>query len=225
MAQSVVIIDYGSGNLRSAAKAFERAITETGSNLRVVVTNDPKQVQSADRIVLPGVGAFGDCMAGLVAIDGMIDALVDVVIHKAQPFLGICVGMQLMATTGYEHGEHAGLGWIPGYVELIKPAKTLESPGDSQGNPLKIPHMGWNTLQLLIEHPVFSGIADGSHVYFVHSNHLVPEDSKHCLSVVEYGGAVTAVVGRDNMVGVQFHPEKSQASGIDLICNFLTWRP
>lgn len=225
---SIAIIDYGSGNLRSAAKAFERVIAEKGLNIAVVLTSDPKQVQAADRIVLPGVGAFGDCMAGLGAIDGMIDTLNDVVVSGGRPFLGICVGMQLMASKGIEHGDHAGLGWIGGTVQLIEPntpSDTVPSnPLPGAGN-LKIPHMGWNTLRVLQNHSIFDGIPEDSHVYFVHSNHFVTDDESHRLAVVDYGGEITAVVGRDNMIGVQFHPEKSQNAGLQLISNFLDWNP
>ena len=218
MAQTVAIIDYGSGNLRSAAKAFERVIAESGSDLRVLVTSDPEQVRSAGRIVLPGVGAFADCMAGLSAIEGMTDALKDTALRDGRPFLGICVGMQLLATTGHEYGVHAGLGWIPGRVEIIKPDDTS----------LKVPHMGWNTVRFSQGHPVFEGLAEGDHdphVYFVHSNHFIPDNPLHRLGVADYGGEIAAVVGCDNILGTQFHPEKSQASGLKFIANFLNWKP
>ena len=213
---SVVIIDYGSGNLRSAAKAFEHAVAAAGLDLAVDVTARADDVESASHVVLPGVGAFADCKQGLEALPGMVDALERAVVQQARPFLGICVGMQLLATTGREHGEHAGLGWIPGEVVALEPADPS----------LKIPHMGWNELSLKGPgHPVFEGIAAGSHAYFVHSYGYACADPAHVLATVEYGGAVTAVVGRDNMVGTQFHPEKSQATGLRLITNFLTWRP
>ncbi len=213
---SVVIIDYGSGNLRSAAKAFEHAVAAAGLDLTVDITARADDVGRASHVVLPGVGAFADCKQGLEALPGMVDALERAVVRQAKPFLGICVGMQLLATTGREHGEHAGLGWIPGEVVALEPADPS----------LKIPHMGWNELCLKgPSHPVFEGIAAGSHAYFVHSYGYACADPAHVLATVEYGGAVTAVVGRDNMVGTQFHPEKSQATGLRLITNFLTWRP
>ncbi|MCW0235448.1 MAG: imidazole glycerol phosphate synthase subunit HisH [Ferrovibrio sp.] len=212
----VALIDYGSGNLRSAAKAIQRAADENTLTLDLKVTARVEDVVTADAIVLPGVGAFADCYRGLSSLDGMIDALNDQVITKAKPFLGICVGMQLMASVGREHGEHKGLGWIDGAVELLMPAdKTL-----------KIPHMGWNQLSLLQpEHPVLAGIAPGAHAYFVHSYHLVPRDRAAVLAEAEYGGPVVAAVQRNNMVGTQFHPEKSQATGLRLLANFLRWRP
>ncbi len=213
---SVVIIDYGSGNLRSAAKAFEHAVAAAGLDLTVDITARADDVGRASHVVLPGVGAFADCKQGLEALPGMVDALERAVVRQARPFLGICVGMQLLATTGREHGEHAGLGWIPGEVVALEPADPS----------LKIPHMGWNESCLKgPSHPVFEGIAAGSHAYFVHSYGYACADPAHVLATVEYGGAVTAVVGRDNMVGTQFHPEKSQATGLRLITNFLTWRP
>ncbi|HAA92333.1 MAG TPA: imidazole glycerol phosphate synthase subunit HisH, partial [Rhodospirillaceae bacterium] len=190
---TVAIIDYGSGNLHSAAKAFECQATE-----KVLVTSDPAQVLTADRIVLPGVGAFADCKRGLAAVDGMEEALRQTVIEKGRPFLGICVGMQLMATTGLEYGEHSGFDWIAGTVAPISP----------QGDRLKIPHMGWNTLRECVSHPVFEGLEAGSDVYFVHSYHFEPENDADLLATTDYGGALTAAVGRDNMIGTQFHPEK-----------------
>ena len=216
---SVAIIDYGSGNLRSAAKAFERAAAEAGTGHRIVVTAEPGDIAAADRVVLPGVGAFADCRRGLLAIDGMLDALDDAVIARGRPFLGICVGMQLMATRGLEHGETAGFGWIPGTVTAIAPSDPA----------LKIPHMGWNELDIRASgHPLFAGLAasgEKPHAYFVHSYHLAAEDPGHVLATVEYGGAITAAVGRDNLAGTQFHPEKSQAVGLRLIANFLAWAP
>ncbi|MBT4018390.1 MAG: imidazole glycerol phosphate synthase subunit HisH [Alphaproteobacteria bacterium] len=213
---TVAIIDYGSGNLRSAAKAFERMVRETGRSDDILVTSDADVVRQSDHIVLPGVGAFADCRRGLYAVDGMVDALQHVVVDKGQPFLGICVGMQLMATVGREHGEHAGLDWIKGDIVPLSPADAS----------LKVPHMGWNDLQIKEnQHPVLSGIDTGDHVYFVHSYHLRTEDPAHILATVDYGEAVTAIVGRDNLIGTQFHPEKSQQVGLHLIANFLNWKP
>lgn len=212
---TVAIIDYGSGNLRSAAKAFERRAAELGTGDSVVVTSDPGAVAKADRIVLPGVGAFADCRRGVGALDGMMDALTEAVLRRGRPFLGICVGMQLMATRGLEHGETPGFGWIPGEVERL-------APNDPE---LKVPHMGWNELLITMPHPVLAGIEPGAHAYFVHSYHLRVRVPEHRLAHVHYGQMVTAVVGRANMVGTQFHPEKSQATGLRLIANFLSWRP
>ena len=203
---TVAIIDYGSGNLHSAAKAFERQASE-----KVLVTASPEEILGADRIVLPGVGAFDDCKKGLAAVDGLIDALEYAVIKKAKPFLGICVGMQLMATTGLEHGKHDGFGWISGTVRPICLAdKTL-----------KIPHMGWNELLLRTPHPVLKNLPPDPDVYFVHSFHFQPDDITDLIAVTEYSGNVTAAVGRENMIGTQFHPEKSQRFGAKLIANFL----
>ncbi|MEM1300597.1 MAG: imidazole glycerol phosphate synthase subunit HisH [Pseudomonadota bacterium] len=207
------IIDYGSGNLRSASKAFERMALETGGG-EIVVTSDPEAVAKADRIVLPGVGAFLDCRDGLMAVDGMFEAVRERV-AAGTPFLGICVGMQLMATRGLEHEETPGFNWIPGDVEELRP----EDPT------LKIPHMGWNDLFEVADHPVLAGIAPGSHAYFVHSFHLKTADPAHCLATARHGQQLTAMVGRDNMVGTQFHPEKSQETGLRLIANFLAWNP
>lgn len=213
---SVVIVDYGSGNLRSAAKAFERAMGEADAGGEIVVSSDPGAVVAADRVVLPGVGAFADCRRGLDAVPGMVEALIRSVIELGRPFLGICVGMQLMARLGREHGVQAGLGWIDGEVVMI-PAK---GPG------LKIPHMGWNDLMLHVPtHPLFSGLASGAHAYFVHSYAFRPVDPAVVLATVDYGGPVAAVIGKDNLVGTQFHPEKSQATGLRLIENFLRWQP
>lgn len=212
----VAIIDYGSGNLRSAAKAFERAVAEAGFDARIRVTADADEVAAADRIVLPGVGAFADCRRGLLGLPGMSDALASAVLEKGRPFLGICVGMQLMATVGREHGDHPGLGWIEGEVALLPAA----------GEGLKIPHMGWNDLRIAAPaHPVLAGLASGAHAYFVHSYAFVPADPRRVLATVDYGAPVSAVIGRDNLVGTQFHPEKSQATGLRLITNFLGWRP
>ena len=214
----VAIVDYGSGNLRSASKAFERAAAESGLDARIDVTSDPDRVAGADRIVLPGVGAFADCRNGLAAIDGMWRAIEHAVLGQHKPILGICVGMQLMASRGLEFGETPGFGWIAGDVVAIEP----DDPG------LKIPHMGWNTLEAVHPHPVFDGIAlgpDGLHAYFVHSFHLQPEDEDTLVARCEYGGPVTAVVATGNIVGTQFHPEKSQTLGLRLIANFLKWTP
>ncbi|HKV16987.1 MAG TPA: imidazole glycerol phosphate synthase subunit HisH [Reyranella sp.] len=211
----VAIVDYGSGNLRSAAKAFERAAHEAGTDDRVLVTSSPKEVSEADRIVLPGVGAFADCRAGLYGVPDMVDTLEREVIERGKPFLGICVGMQLMASRGVEYGVHAGLDWIAGDVVRIEPG---------QGH-LKIPHMGWNELLDLEPHPLLQGLQARDHAYFVHSFQLRTERPETLLAVTDYGGPITAVIGRDNMVGTQFHPEKSQATGLRLIANFLRWKP
>ena len=214
----VAIIDYGSGNLHSAAKAFERAARETGSKLAVKVTAEPEDVLSAERVVLPGVGAFADCKAGLAAVPGMIETLEEAVQKRGAPFLGICVGLQLMASRGLEHGVTPGLDWVSGEVSAIEPAEPS----------LKIPHMGWNTLKLRREHALFDGIstgADGLHAYFVHSYHFVPEGKDALVATTDYGGEVTAFIARDNVAGSQFHPEKSQKLGLALIANFLNWRP
>ena len=213
---SVAIIDYGSGNLRSAAKAFERAIAEADLGEAVIVTSDPADVAAASHIVLPGVGAFGDCRRGLDALAGMVETLTRAVIDDGRPFLGICVGMQLMATRGLEHGSHDGLGWIDGVVERLRPCDPT----------LKIPHMGWNELAPRApDHPFLAGIGTGAHAYFVHSSGFNAADPGDVLATVDYGGPVTAVIGRANMLGTQFHPEKSQAVGLALITNFLRWRP
>ncbi|HEY1722270.1 MAG TPA: imidazole glycerol phosphate synthase subunit HisH [Magnetospirillaceae bacterium] len=213
---SVVVIDYGSGNLRSAAKAFERVVAETGLNETVTVTADADLVRRADRIVLPGVGAFADCRRGLYAVAGMVDAMTEAVIKGGKPMIGICVGMQLLAEWGREYGDHPGLGWIPGEVVELTPS----DPG------LKIPHMGWNTLELKnAGYPVLAGIEPGQHAYFVHSYHFRASNPAHVLATTDYGGPVSAVLGRDNIVGTQFHPEKSQKTGLTLISNFLKWKP
>ncbi|MDX9862443.1 MAG: imidazole glycerol phosphate synthase subunit HisH [Rhodospirillales bacterium] len=213
---TVALIDYGSGNLRSAAKAFERAIRERGSAETVAVTADPEVVRRADRVVLPGVGAFADCRRGLTALPGMLDALNEAVMAGGRPFLGICVGMQLMAEVGREHGACDGLGWIAGEVVALAPADPA----------LKIPHMGWNELEVAATgHPVLAGIEAGQHAYFVHSYAMRCTDPAHVLATVEYGGPVAAVIGRGNVVGTQFHPEKSQRTGLRLITNFLAWKP
>ena len=214
----VAIIDYGSGNLHSAAKAFERAARESGSPLKVKVTSDPEDVRAAERIVLPGVGAFADCKQGLVAIPGMIEALEESVRRRGKPFLGICVGLQLMAERGLEHGLTPGLGWIEGEVRAIEPSDPS----------LKIPHMGWNTLKLAREHALFEGIPTGDrglNAYFVHSYHLVPARQDALVATTDYAGPITAFVAKDNVAGSQFHPEKSQKLGLALIANFLKWKP
>ena len=215
---TVAIVDYGSGNLHSAAKAFERAAREEGLAQPIVVTCDPEEVARADRVVLPGVGAFADCRGGLDAVGGMVEALNDSVRTRGRPFLGICVGMQLMAERGREYEVTQGLGWIAGEVERIAPSDPS----------LKIPHMGWNTLRMARAHALFDGIAtgeEGLNAYFVHSYHLVPSDPGALIATTDYGGEVTAFVARDNMAGSQFHPEKSQKLGLALIANFLTWKP
>ena len=219
MTATVAIVDYGSGNLRSAAKALERVARESGTAAAVVVTADPDRIRTADRVVLPGVGAFADCLRGLEAVPGLVEALREAVLGVGRPFLGICVGMQLLATTGREHGVHPGLGWIPGEVVPI-------SGTGADGRALKVPHMGWNELAIdRPDHPALAGIAPGDHAYFVHSYHFVPADPAARLAAVEYGGPVTAVVARDNLLGTQFHPEKSQATGLRLLGNFLQWHP
>jgi imidazole glycerol-phosphate synthase subunit HisH len=208
------IVDYASGNLHSAEKSFQRMARESQTG-PVVVTADPDVVWKAERIVLPGVGAFADCRAGLLAVDGMFEAIRARVVEGGAPFLGICVGQQLMASWGREHGNTQGFGWIPGEVVELRPADPA----------CKIPHMGWNALELLGNHPLLDGIEPGDHAYFVHSYHLVPEDPGQVFARVDHGGPVTAAVGRDNMFGTQFHPEKSQKTGLRLIANFLAWTP
>jgi glutamine amidotransferase len=215
---TVAIVDYGSGNLHSAAKAFERAARESADGQEIVVTSDPEAVRRADRVVLPGVGAFADCRRGLDRVPGMIDALHETVRQKGRPFLGICVGMQLMAERGREYEVTEGLGWIPGEVERIKPS----DPG------LKIPHMGWNTLDPVGSHPLLAGIplgTDGLHAYFVHSYSLNVRERADLVAQADYGGPLTAIVARDTYAGTQFHPEKSQRLGLGLIANFLKWKP
>ena len=214
----VAIIDYGSGNLRSATKAFERAAREAGIDAEIDLTDRADRVAGADRIVLPGVGAYADCRRGLDAVPGMTEALTETVINKARPFLGICVGMQLLSERGLEKTTTQGLGWIKGDVVEMTPADP----------DLKIPQIGWNTLELSRPHALFDGIptgADGLHAYFVHSYHLAATEPGEVIATTDYGGAMTAFVGRDNMVGAQFHPEKSQKLGLALISNFLRWKP
>jgi imidazole glycerol-phosphate synthase subunit HisH len=215
---TVAIVDYGSGNLHSAAKAFERAARESGRDQPILVTSDPDAVRRADRVVLPGVGAFADCKRGLDAVPGMVDALEESVRRKGRPFLGICVGMQLMAERGREYVVTEGLGWIPGEVDRIEP----KDPA------LKVPHMGWNTLDTTRAHPLLDGIdtgPQGLHAYFVHSYHLNPSQCDCLVAQADYGGPVTAMVARDTYAGTQFHPEKSQRLGLALIANFLKWSP
>jgi glutamine amidotransferase len=215
---TVALIDYGSGNLHSAAKAVERAAREAGTGETVLVTSDPEAVRQADRVVLPGVGAFADCRRGLDDIPGMVEAMTEAVREKGRPFFGICVGMQLMATRGLEYETTAGLDWIRGDVKPIQP----EDAG------LKIPHMGWNTLHAQRDHPILDGVAtgpEGLHAYFVHSYALDAASMDDVVAVTDYGGPLTAVVAKDNMAGTQFHPEKSQTLGFKLIANFLRWRP
>ncbi|ALJ34016.1 imidazole glycerol phosphate synthase subunit HisH [Azospirillum brasilense] len=212
--ETVALIDYGSGNLRSAAKALERAAAGCHASFQVLVTSDADAVRKADRVVLPGVGAFADCKRGLSEVPGMLDALEEVVHGKGRPFLGICVGMQLMAERGREYGVTEGLGWIKGEVVKLEPADPT----------LKIPHMGWNELDIRREHPVLAGLPERAHAYFVHSYRFAVERPEDVIASADYGGPFAAVVGRDNLVGTQFHPEKSQETGLALVANFLTWR-
>ncbi|RFC66534.1 imidazole glycerol phosphate synthase subunit HisH [Fulvimarina endophytica] len=216
--QTVTIIDYGSGNLRSVTNAFERAARESGANAEICLTDDPHLVSKADRIVLPGVGAYADCRAGLNALPGMVDALREAVEAKARPFLGICVGMQLMAERGLEKAETPGLGWVGGDVVRIAP----------KDDALKIPQIGWNTLDIVTPHALLEGIEtgpDGLHAYFVHSYHLAAAREEELVATTDYGGRVTAMVANGNAAGTQFHPEKSQTLGLKLIANFLQWKP
>ena len=206
---TVAVIDYQSGNLRSAAKALERV----GGDVRV--TAAPADLRAASHIVLPGVGAFPDCRRGLDAVPGLLESLTEEVIRNGKPFLGICVGMQLLATTGFENAQTHGLNWLPGIVGPLRPRDPA----------LKIPHMGWNTLDTIAPHPVLRGIETGSHVYFVHSYHLIVASPEHVLATTGYGQPLTATAGRDNIIGTQFHPEKSQETGLKLLKNFLEWRP
>ena len=215
--QRVVIIDYGSGNLHSAAKAFERAARESEANAAIVVSSRVTDIASADRVVLPGVGAYGDCKRGLDAVPGLLATLDDVVRKKARPFLGICVGMQLMSERGLEFQVTPGLGWIKGEVRAIAP----------DDKALKIPHMGWNTLDVATPHALLKDIPTGPsglHAYFVHSFHLEATDRRVVVAETNYGGPVTAMVADNNIAGTQFHPEKSQTLGLKLLANFLAWR-
>ncbi len=214
----VAIIDYGSGNLRSATKAFERAAREAGIDAEIDLTDDAERVATADRIVLPGVGAYADCRRGLDAVPGMAEAVVEVVEHKARPFFGICVGMQLMSSRGLEKTITQGFGWIKGDVKEMTPSDPS----------LKIPQIGWNTLDIRHSHALFDGIEtgpNGLHAYFVHSYHLAADHGDDVIATTNYGGPMTAFVGRDNIAGAQFHPEKSQKLGLALIANFLRWKP
>ncbi len=215
---TVAIVDYGSGNLHSVAKAFERAARTSADPQKIVVTRDPDVVYRSDRVVLPGVGAFADCRKGLDALDGMVQALNETVRVKARPFFGICVGMQLMAEHGREYQVTDGLGWIAGDVVKI-------APNDEN---LKVPHMGWNTLDIVNEHPMLEKVPlgeKGLHAYFVHSYHLAATSEANVIARSDYGGPVTAIVGRDTAIGTQFHPEKSQRFGLAFIANFLKWKP
>ncbi|MDX7950725.1 imidazole glycerol phosphate synthase subunit HisH [Lichenihabitans sp. Uapishka_5] len=215
---TVAIVDYGSGNLNSAQKAFERAAREQDVPPAVVVTSDPDVLRRADRIVLPGVGAFADCMRGLDAVPGLRDAMTEAVVRDGKPFLGICVGMQLLASRGLEHVETAGLDWIAGDVAALRPADPH----------LKVPHMGWNTIESRRPHALLAGIptgTDGLHAYFVHSYQLYATRPDDIVAAADYGGPLTAFVARHNVAGTQFHPEKSQALGLALIANFLRWAP
>ena len=213
---TVAIIDYGSGNLRSAAKAFERAAADQRRPADIRIVRDSAEIARADRIVLPGVGAFADCKKGLESLPGMVAAVDRAVRERGRPFLGICVGMQLLASTGFEHGTHAGLGWIPGEVKALEPADPA----------LKIPHMGWNTLEFRQDgHPLLAGVAPRAHAYFVHSYALTCRDPADVVAVTDYGGPIAAMIAHENMAGTQFHPEKSQATGLRLIANFLAWSP
>jgi glutamine amidotransferase len=215
---NVAIIDYGSGNLHSAAKAFERAAAEGETGHRILVTSDPEDVRRAERVVLPGVGAYADCLSGLMAVEGMRDALEEAVKADGKPFLGICVGMQLLSERGLEYGVTEGFGWVKGEVRVIEP----------RDETLKIPHMGWNTLRFRRSHPIVEGIPAGEqgwHAYFVHSYALAGGDGEETVAEADYAGPITAIVARDNVAGTQFHPEKSQKLGLKLITNFLRWRP
>jgi glutamine amidotransferase len=215
---TVAVIDYGSGNLHSAAKALERAARESEIKTKIVVTSDPDDVRRAERIVLPGVGAFADCKNGLDAVSGMVAALNEAVLKKKKPFFGICVGMQLLAERGLEHGVSNGLGWLKGEVDRITPSDRS----------LKIPHMGWNTLRMKRKHALFEGIElgdRGEHAYFVHSYHFKTKDNSDLIAEADYAGSITAFVARENIAGSQFHPEKSQKLGLKLLANFLRWEP
>jgi len=218
MTETAAIIDYGSGNLRSAEKALSRAANEAGLDTNIIVTSNPEAVRAADRIILPGVGAFADCRKGLLAISGMKDAIEEKIRFEGKPFLGICVGMQLLATEGHEHGTHKGMGWIDGTTEALRP----------NDHALKIPHMGWNDLTLTDTgktHPVAGMLSPGDHAYFVHGYQMELTTPASLLATTQYGGAVTAIVGTDNIIGTQFHPEKSQAVGLKFLQAFLEWRP
>lgn len=215
MTDTLVIIDYGSGNLRSAAKSFEKVIADTGTNMEVKISAHAEDLRTASHIVLPGQGAFTDCMNGLKSVDGMIEALEDTVLKQGKPFFGICVGMQLLATKGLEHGECQGLDWIAGEVVPMQPTDPT----------LKIPHMGWNTLETTQDHALLRSIDSSDHYYFVHSFMFKCIEKEHVLAETEYGENVAAIVGRDNIIGTQFHPEKSQESGLKLLSEFIHWKP
>lgn len=218
MAERVAVVDYGAGNLRSVAKAVETVARDAGRAVQVIVTASAETIRAVDRIVLPGVGAFGQCAAALRALPDMEAALRERVLDRGVPFLGVCVGMQLLARRGSEHGSHQGLGWIPGEVVRLEPSDPA----------LKVPHMAWSPVRLTLpglEHGAFKGIDDGGQAYFVHSFRFAPTDRAHLLGVADYGGEVAAIVGRDNILGVQFHPEKSQAYGLAFLRSFLDWRP
>lgn len=219
MSEKIVIVDYGSGNLRSVQKAFERVITDTGASAHALVSDDPAQIANADRVVLPGVGAFGACMAGLSENINVVSALEHAVLADHKPFLGICVGMQLLADRGLEFGETPGLGWVAGDVKPLP----IVGPDGADAGRLRVPHMGWNTVTFENAHPVFDGPADD--FYFVHSYHFTPENDAHITGVCRYGETIVAAIARDNIVATQFHPEKSQAAGLALIGRFLNWRP
>lgn len=210
---TIALIDYGSGNLASAAKALARAAE--GTKYEIVTTADPDAIRTAERIVLPGVGAFADCMQGLSSIPGMVPTLREKVLKQGAPFLGICVGMQLLATVGKEFGDHLGLGWIAGEVVKIAPSDPS----------LKIPHMGWNELAIVQKHALLNGIDNGAHAYFVHSYHFVPALPDDLVATTDYGQTLTAIIANENIAGTQFHPEKSQATGLKLLSNFLSWKP
>jgi len=215
---TIALIDYNAGNIRSATKALEHVIARTGSRERVVVTQDPDVVAKADRVVLPGDGAFADCRHNLDAIDGMVEAIDDTIDRRGRPFFGICVGMQLLATRGVEHGVTPGLGRIAGEVRAVEP----DDPA------LKVPHMGWNTLRAVGDHPILKDIVlgpEGWHAYFLHGFHLVAEDADDVIAVADYGGPVTSIVATGTIAGTQFHPEKSQRLGLKLLENFLAWKP
>ena len=212
----IAVVDCGSGNLRSVNRALERVAADAGIQAQVEIVQQPEGVLAADRLVLPGQGAFASCLAGLTRAEGLSEAMEEAVCTKGRPFLGICVGMQLLADIGEEHGQHAGLGWIPGRVVALHPSEPT----------LKVPHMGWNSLHLSEpQHPVLANLPDDPHVYFTHSYQMVCDRAEDCLAMTEYGGPVTAAVGRDNIIGTQFHPEKSQAVGLALLTNFLRWSP
>jgi len=210
---TTVIIDYNSGNLRSAEKSFQLMSEELNLG-KVKVSNKPEDVVNADRVVLPGVGAFADCKHELSSIMGLYEAI-EAHVKTGKPFMGICVGMQMMATCGHEHGYHEGFNWIKGDVKIME-------PNDKN---LKIPHMGWNNLNILNSHPVFNNINENDHVYFVHSYHFEVENNNNLLANVDYGGKITAAVAHENIIGTQFHPEKSQSVGLQVIKNFLQWNP